>query len=96
MGRGRGKLILFEELADLGCSTSEISRELDLLVSRRRDPGERSGKIRLHQIANGVELQANFIQLAPGRYSSAGGAGVKAREAKSSRANGSQKRATSL
>src|SRR5882762_2910955 len=63
VGRRRGESVFLQKRTNLSRRPPEVSGELDLLVSDRSDLGERARHIRLHQIADCIELEADLFQL---------------------------------
>jgi len=62
VGRRRGEVVLVQQRTDLGRSLAEVSGEFDFLVSDLVNLMEGAGEIRLHQVADRVELEPDFLQ----------------------------------
>ena len=71
--RGWGfQTILTEDVLHLRSGTAEIPCELHFLVANLRDLGDGAVEIILHQVADGVELHSDFIDLVTRRHEARG------------------------
>src|SRR2546423_8879114 len=94
--RRRGEAVFREQVADLRRGPPKIAGKFDFIVSNPGDLRERSRKICLHQIADGIKLKSDFVERSSGTDGGGAGFGVNSREAESGDAHGSEKSATGL